>query len=111
MVQEPVPEQAPNQPVKSELASGFAVSVTDVPLANFALHAKPQLIPDGLLVTVPPPVPAFWTVISIDNGGAHRSLGVNRNRRGKSRGGQQKEGAKLLPLESYKRPVNRLHFR
>ena len=67
-MQELVPEQAPDQPVKSELASGFAVSVTDVPLANSALHAEPQLIPDGLLVTVPPPVPAFWIVISIDNG-------------------------------------------
>ena len=64
----PVPVQAPDQAVKSELASGFAVSVTDVPLANFALHAEPQLIPDGLLVTVPPPIPAFWTVISINNG-------------------------------------------
>jgi len=49
----------PDQLVNSELASGFAVSVTDVPLANFALHAEPQLIPDGLLVTVPTPVPAF----------------------------------------------------
>ena len=67
-MQEPVPEQAPDQPVKSELVSGFAVSVTDVPLSNLALHARPQLIPDGLLVTVPPPVPAFWIVISIDNG-------------------------------------------
>src|SRR5450631_2877983 len=68
MVQEPVPEQAPDQPAKCELASCFAVSVTDVPLANFALHAKPQLIPDGLLVTVPPPVPAVWTVSAIDEG-------------------------------------------
>jgi len=66
IVQVPVPEQAPDQPAKNELAFGFAVSVSDVPLANLALHAEPQLIPEGLLVTVPPPVPAFWTVISID---------------------------------------------
>jgi len=65
-VQVPVPEQAPDQRLKSELASGFAVSVTVVPLANLELHAEPQLIPDGVLVTVPPPVPAFWTVSSID---------------------------------------------
>ena len=64
----PVPVHDPVHPAKIELASDFAVSVTDVPLANFALHAKPQLIPDGLLVTVPPPVPAFWTVSSIDEG-------------------------------------------
>jgi hypothetical protein len=67
-VQVSVPEQAPDQPLKTELTFGFAVSVTDVPLANFALHAEPQFIPEGLLVTVPPPVPAFWTVISIDKG-------------------------------------------
>ena len=64
----PVPVQAPDQPAKSELASGLAVSVTDVPLANFALQAEPQLIPEGLLVTLPPPVPAFWTIIPIDKG-------------------------------------------
>lgn len=64
----PVPEQVPDQPVKREFASGFAVSVTDVPLGNFAVHAEPQLIPNGLLVTIPPPVPAFWTVISIGEG-------------------------------------------
>lgn len=54
-----VPEQAPDQPLKVELAFGFAVSVTEVPLANCALQAEPQLIPAGLLVTVPPPDPAF----------------------------------------------------
>jgi len=67
-VQVPVPEQAPDQPVNSESESGFAVSVTVAPLANLALHAEPQLIPDGALVTVPSPVPTFWTVSSIDSG-------------------------------------------
>lgn len=64
----PVPVHAPDQPVKTELASGFAVNVTVVPLENLALHAEPQLIPGGVLVTVPTPVPAFWTVSSIDEG-------------------------------------------
>lgn len=64
-MQVPVPEQAPDQPVNTELPSGFAVSATVVPLANLAVHAEPQLIPDGVLVTVPAPVPAFWTVSSI----------------------------------------------
>lgn len=65
-----VPEQPPDQPLKIELAFGFAVSTTDVPLANVALHAEPQLIPAGLLVTVPPPVPASWTVIPTGEGEA-----------------------------------------
>ena len=59
MVQVPVPVQAPVQPVKTELASCFAVSVTDVPLAKLAIHAVPQIIPDGVLVTAPPPAPAL----------------------------------------------------
>ena len=63
-----VPEHAPDQPANSELASGFATSVTCVPLSKFAVHAAPQLIPAGLLVTVPPPVPALWMVSPIDKG-------------------------------------------
>src|SRR5665213_3594861 len=63
-----VPEHAPVHPVKVEPSLGFAVSVTEVPLAKVALHIKPQVIPDGVLVTVPPPVPAFWIVSSIDEG-------------------------------------------
>ena len=40
----------------------MAVSVTGVPLANEAEQVAPQSIPDGELVTVPEPVPAFDTV-------------------------------------------------
>lgn len=65
-VQAPVPEQAPVHPVKVELALAFAVSVTDVPDAKLALHVGPQLSPDGLLVTVPTPDPAFNTVSGIE---------------------------------------------
>jgi hypothetical protein len=61
-VHAPVPEQAPVHPVKVELALGFAVSVTDVPAVKLALHVGPQLSPDGVLVTVPPPDPASKTV-------------------------------------------------
>ena len=62
-VQAPVPVQPPPlQPVKVELASGVAVKVTAVPLANGAEHVAPQAIPAGLLVTVPAPAPALLTV-------------------------------------------------
>ena len=60
---DPVPEQPPPlQPVKVEPAAGAAVSVTAVPLVKLAEQVAPQVIPAGLLVTVPVPVPALETV-------------------------------------------------
>ena len=62
-VQEPVPEHPPPvQPVKVEPPEGVAVSVTLVPLVKVALQVDPQLIPAGLEVTVPVPVPLLVTV-------------------------------------------------
>jgi hypothetical protein len=61
MVQVPVPEQPPPlQLVKLEPAAAVAVRVTDVP--KLAEQVVPQLMPLGLLVTVPLPVPAGVTV-------------------------------------------------
>lgn len=60
-LQVPVPEQSPNQPVKEEPAAGLAVSVTGA-AAKGDEHVDPQLIPAGLVVTVPDPDPAFVTV-------------------------------------------------
>jgi hypothetical protein len=57
-----VPLQAPVQPAKVELGAGAAVSVTAVPAAKPATQAVPQLIPAGLLVTLPVPVPEAVTV-------------------------------------------------
>lgn len=57
-----VPEQAPVHPVKLEPSLGFAVNVTDVPVAKLALHVSPQLMPAGALVTVPDPLPESVTV-------------------------------------------------
>ena len=48
----------PLQPVKAEPAAGLAVSVTAVPLAKLAEQVAPQVIPMGLLVTVPEPLPS-----------------------------------------------------
>jgi len=62
-VQGPVPEQPPPlQPVKVELASGVAVKVMAVPLANGAAHVAPQAMPVGELVMVPVPVPDLLAV-------------------------------------------------
>jgi hypothetical protein len=57
-----VPLQAPDQPAKKEFAAGEAVSATWVPLEKLAVQAWPQLMPAGLLLTVPPPPPAAWTL-------------------------------------------------
>ena len=58
----PVPVHAPDQPANVEVPLGAAESVTAVPLAKVVLHVDPQLMPAGLLVIVPAPVPAFCTV-------------------------------------------------
>ena len=56
--QAPVPVQPPLHPAKVEPEAAAAVSVTTVPLLKEALQVPGQLIPAGLLVTVPAPVPA-----------------------------------------------------
>ena len=61
-VQVPVPEQAPLQPTKMELASVVAVRLTTVPELKLAVQVLPQLIPTGLEVTVPVPVPLLEMV-------------------------------------------------
>jgi len=54
----PVPAQtAPLQPAKADPDDGVAVNVTTVPELNCEEHVLPQLIPAGLLLTVPEPVP------------------------------------------------------
>lgn len=64
IVQVPVPLHSGLlvQPVNVLPLFGVAVSVTTVPLLKFAEHVLGQRIPDGLLATVPLPVPASVTV-------------------------------------------------
>src|SRR2546427_11440739 len=57
---------APVQPVKAEPAAGVPVSVTTVPLGKPAEQRPGQVIPAGLLVTVPAPTPASVTKIGED---------------------------------------------
>jgi len=61
-LQVPVPEQAPLQPAKVEPAAAVAVRVTGVPLAKLALQVLGQLMPLGLLLTEPDPVPVSVTL-------------------------------------------------
>jgi hypothetical protein len=57
-----IPLHAPLQPVKLDVASGMAVRVTTVPASKAAEHVAPQLMPAGLELTVPPPLPALVTL-------------------------------------------------
>jgi len=57
----PHPEQSPPQPAKVESEAGVAVRVTPLPDVKVSEQSAPQSIPDGLLVTVPEPVPALVT--------------------------------------------------
>jgi hypothetical protein len=59
-----VPEHPPDQPTKVLPVAGTAVSVTVVPEMNVPVHVDPQLIPAGVDVTVPDPVPARVTVMN-----------------------------------------------
>ena len=51
----PEPVQAPVQPAKRWPFAGVALRVTVVPWVKLALQVAPQLIPLGLLLTVPLP--------------------------------------------------------
>jgi hypothetical protein len=66
-VQEPVPVQSPPHPLKVEPALGVAVSVTKVPLVNEARQVAGQLMPAGVLLTVPVPLPFTATDSSKPN--------------------------------------------
>ena len=68
MLQVLVPEQAPDHPAKVKPVAGAAVNVTVLPVLKFAVQVWPQLIPDGLLLTVPVPLPASETVRRACNG-------------------------------------------
>ena len=61
MVTVPVVEQSPPQFVNVEPVPAEAVSVTAVPEAYGSEQSAPQLIPAGLEVTVPEPVPDLVT--------------------------------------------------
>ncbi len=61
-VTEPLLQPVPDHPAKVEPEAGVALSVTVVPLLRVVEQVLPQLIPAGLLVIVPPPVPALTTV-------------------------------------------------
>jgi hypothetical protein len=61
-VHAPVPLQAPLHPAKKDPLLACAVSFTFVPDANEAEHVGEQLMPAGLLVTVPLLLPASVTV-------------------------------------------------
>jgi hypothetical protein len=72
--QAPVPEHAPLQPANTEPGEALLVSETTVPDTKSWLHVPPQLIPAGLLVTVPAPVPALLTVKANFGGGGVPTL-------------------------------------
>jgi hypothetical protein len=55
-VQPPLPVQAPLQLLKAQPLAGVGVKVTADPPVNVWLHVDGQLMPEGLLATVPLPV-------------------------------------------------------
>jgi len=61
-VHDDVPLHPPDHPPNVALAAGAAVSVTTAPAEKLATQVVPQLMPDGLLVTLPEPLPEVVTV-------------------------------------------------
>jgi hypothetical protein len=57
-VQVPIPVQAPDHPAKKAPLAGAAVRLMLVPELKGALHVGAQLMPAGLLATVPLAAPA-----------------------------------------------------
>ena len=68
-----VPAQSPDQPTKAVPAPGVAVRVTVLPEATYSQQVSPQLMPAGLLVTVPVPLPTVFTFSNICNVPAGRT--------------------------------------
>lgn len=66
----PVPEHGPDQPANVEPLDFAAVKVIGVPLEKAAEQVPGQLIPTGLLVTVPDPAPFVTTVTRTDDAAA-----------------------------------------
>jgi hypothetical protein len=67
--------RSPDQLVSVEPIAGVAVSVTTCPTAKVALQFAPQLMPEGVVVTVPVPVPAFVILsVLVSPGFASRML-------------------------------------
>src|SRR5687767_14023077 len=58
-LQAAVPLQPPVQPLNVNPASGVAFKLTVVPAIKLKIQLVPQLMPEGVLVTVP--LPAFET--------------------------------------------------
>ena len=56
-----VQSASPVHPANWEPDAATAVSATTVPWEYISEQSEPQLIPGGLLVTVPPPLPALVT--------------------------------------------------
>jgi hypothetical protein len=84
MVVIPLLQPVPLHPPNVEPAAGVAVKVTRVPPLNDAAHVPPQLMPAGLLVTVPFPVSLLVTaftkfIVSVNccaDGGGIAAAGV-----------------------------------
>jgi hypothetical protein len=73
-LQAALPVHAPLQPEKAPLVPGVSLSVTWLFCGKVAEHVVGQLIPAGLLVTVPVPVPATVTDMVTSPGGGGGGL-------------------------------------